>query len=78
VKLVLAVRDNGPGPGTAPVAEGVGLRNTRARLEQLYGSAQSLTSRARDGGGFEVQIVLPFHTEEDLRSPGVVAGTSPL
>ncbi|HEU4563205.1 MAG TPA: histidine kinase, partial [Gemmatimonadaceae bacterium] len=43
--LVLAVRDNGPGPAAAAAPDdsrdgggGLGLRNTRARLEQLYGA----------------------------------------
>jgi two-component system, LytTR family, sensor kinase len=39
--LVLRVRDDGPGEASTPVSDrvGVGLRNTRARLEQLYGAA---------------------------------------
>ena len=39
--LVLRVSDNGPGESVVPSAEssGVGLRNTRARLEQMYGAA---------------------------------------
>ena len=45
--LVIEVRDSGPGfmPGTAH--DGIGLANTRARLEQLYGSALSLRVRQR-------------------------------
>src|SRR5262249_40591374 len=41
-KLELQVRDNGVGLPTdhrEPIKEGVGLANTRARLEQLYGAA---------------------------------------
>src|SRR5690606_5114565 len=40
-RLVVSVRDNGPGP--EPVREGgVGLANTAARLEALYGHAAGL------------------------------------
>jgi two-component system, LytTR family, sensor kinase len=39
--LVMRVTDNGPGESAATDSErgGVGLRNTRARLEQMYGAA---------------------------------------
>jgi len=79
--VVLSVRDNGPGPaaaGDAPTetgspTSGVGLRNTRARLEQLYGAGQTLALRAAPGGGFIAEITLPFHTRADLRAAGVPA-----
>lgn len=57
--LELQVYDTGPGFGAGRLREGIGLSNTRARLEQLYGSAQQLTCRNRDGGAC-VSIVLPF------------------
>ena len=50
--LVLRVSDNGPGESATPDVEsaGVGLRNTRARLEQLYGpSGQFSLSRNAEG-----------------------------
>jgi two-component system LytT family sensor kinase len=74
-RLVLSVRDNGPALAVedAPPAEGVGLRNTRARLSQLYGSAQALTLRAAEGGGFIAEVELPYHTGADLRATGVAA-----
>jgi signal transduction histidine kinase len=51
-RLLLSVRDNGPGiNGVGSATEGVGLRNTRARLEQLYGSDQSLLLRSPEEGG---------------------------
>lgn len=70
-RLYLSVYDNGPGlvvsgDGEGAVAEGVGLRNTRARLESLYGSRQSLVLESREGGGLEARITLPFHTTSDL------------
>jgi two-component system, LytTR family, sensor kinase len=75
VRLVLQVRDNGPGLGdgqTSPREEGVGLANTRARLEQLYGPDQSLTLQAAaDGVGLVAEVRLPYHTRADLRAAEV-------
>ena len=70
-RVVLCVTDNGPGLGDAAPREGVGVRNTRQRLEQLYGHAQALALRAADGGGVEAQVTLPYHTAGDLRAAGV-------
>ena len=72
-RVVLSVQDNGPGLGGTDVAEeeGVGLRNTRARLAQLYGPAQNLTLRVAEGGGLIAEVVLPYHTDTDLRAAGV-------
>ena len=74
-RVVLSVRDNGPAfdGGDAPTEEGVGLRNTRARLEQLYGPAQHLILRPVDGGGLIAEVALPYHTDADLRTAGVAA-----
>ena len=68
--LVLSVVDNGPGLA-GQKTDGVGLRNTEARLEQLYGEASSLSIDPADGGGVIAQIRLPFHTARDLRTHGV-------
>jgi two-component system LytT family sensor kinase len=59
-ELRLAVRDDGGAPPAGPPREGVGLRNTRERLEQLYGAAQRLHVGPLDEGGFESRIVVPF------------------
>ena len=59
--LTLAVRDDGPGLG--PDAEsrgGVGLRNTRERLSELYGGGADLRLGASPEGGLEASIRLPF------------------
>ena len=63
--VVLRVRDNGPGPANGAGAargSGVGLRNTVARLEQLYGDEQSFTLHEAEGGGTVAEIRLPYHT----------------
>ncbi len=59
--------------GTQRAAEGLGLRNARARLEQLYGSMQSLTLQTPAQGGLRVEISLPYHTNDDLRTAEVAA-----
>ncbi|HTX24566.1 MAG TPA: histidine kinase [Steroidobacteraceae bacterium] len=73
--VVLSVIDNGPGlaNGKPPVSEGVGLRNTRMRLAQLYGADQSLTLRGGEGGGLVAEVSLPYHTQADLRAAAVAA-----
>lgn len=66
--LRLSVEDTGPGfaaGGAPPRADGgIGLANTAARLEQLYGGAHRLERgnlEGEDGGAF-VRVSLPFHT----------------
>jgi two-component system LytT family sensor kinase len=67
--LILLVRDNGPGLEDGS-ASGVGLANTRARLEQLYGEEASLALSTAAGGGVVAELTVPYHTEGDLRSEG--------
>jgi LytS/YehU family sensor histidine kinase len=62
--LRLEVWDDGPGMPPAQPADcrqGIGLPNTRARLEQLYGAAHRLELRNGDPRGFTVLIEIPFH-----------------
>ena len=60
-RLLLEVRnrigsvENG---GSAP-ARGIGLSNTRARLEQLYSSQHSFEIANLEGGGVAVKLSLP-------------------
>ncbi|HEU4628800.1 MAG TPA: histidine kinase, partial [Gemmatimonadaceae bacterium] len=83
--LVLRVRDNGPdgaalAEGSAERAGGLGLRNTRARLEQLYGTAQRFTLTPAEAGGAVAEVRLPYHTRADLRTselPTVPAAPEP-
>jgi len=61
-KLVVTVTDDGRGPagGLEPSREGVGLGNTRARLEALYGSAQRLELASAPARGARVLLEIPF------------------
>ena len=66
-RLVLQVRDDGPGLAGAGVApprrrEGIGLANTRGRLQQLYGDAQRFSLYDAAEGGLRVIVELPFRT----------------
>ena len=61
--LHLRVADNGVGERVRPfeaTGEGIGLGNTKARLEHLYGSAHAFSARGGSTGGFVVDIVIPF------------------
>ncbi|MDX2121047.1 MAG: histidine kinase [Gemmatimonadota bacterium] len=69
-RLVLEVRDGGPGfPPAALVREGLGLRNTRERLRQLYGMEQSFVLGNRTEGGAVVTISLPFLPCGEVHTP---------
>jgi two-component system, LytTR family, sensor kinase len=61
--LHLEVRDNGPGMSAEDFNEGVGLANTRARLDHLYGAEGRFHLRNADEGGLVVAATIPFHTE---------------
>jgi two-component system LytT family sensor kinase len=60
--LRLDVRDTGPGFASTSNgrSEGIGLVNTRARLQQLYGSEQRIDCFDAVGGGACVAIWIPF------------------
>ena len=62
----IEVRDNGSGlpDGWDPTASsGIGLANTRERLERLYHAAHRFEVRSAPGEGTVAVIELPFHTE---------------
>ena len=58
--LRLIVDDDGLGLPPGGVADGVGLGNTRARLDMLFGGAASLRIGPRQAGGVRVELCLPF------------------
>ncbi len=64
--LMITVADDGPGLGNAVKSKkssGVGLKNTRERLKQLYGEDQAFTLAPNDPHGLVITINLPFETD---------------
>ena len=62
-KIHLSVSNNGTVPirkNRKPGGHGIGLSNTQARLQQLYGDAQSFSFGESESGGWEVKIEVPF------------------
>ncbi len=75
----LEVIDDGPGPNDETgegLGAGVGLANTRARLQQLYGDAHRFSLSRPDLGGTLVALEIPFRSKSDeAREPGL-SGTA--
>ncbi len=66
--LVIRVADNGPGLpecGEAGLKPGIGLRNTRERLGQLYGAGDHLVLTRSEEGGLAAVVTVPFYREAD-------------
>lgn len=71
-KLTIQVEDTGaglPNPEARQHGSGLGLKNTRDRLERLYPDAFDLLITPRRPNGFLVTIVIPFHTERRQLNP---------
>ena len=68
-RLRLTVEDNGPGSlDLAQRKEGIGLTNTRARLQQLYGAEHGFEVRSSPKGGTVGCVNIPFHVADDTTS----------
>jgi two-component system LytT family sensor kinase len=64
--LRIVVSDNGTGLGkNGATREGVGLSNTRARLRELYGTAQRFELVSGQEGGVRVELNFPFREEPE-------------
>ena len=70
-RVQIAVSDTGPGlnekANRPTLSTGVGLANIRERLAQAYGPDQKLETRSASGGGFAVEIEIPFQLDEPAR-----------
>jgi hypothetical protein len=66
-RLIISVSDDGPGFGDDAITEGIGLANTRARLQQLYGPRHSFDYGNADEGGAFVALTLPWRSDQRLR-----------
>lgn len=67
--LHIVLQDDGVGlSSAAPSAEGIGLANTRARLQHMYGLNHVFQIGARDGGGVRVHLTMPFRTDTQGRT----------
>jgi LytS/YehU family sensor histidine kinase len=58
--LAITVLDDGLGIQQGAKAAGIGLENTRQRLQQLYGDAHSFVVESPPDGGVVVSIRMPF------------------
>ena len=58
--LILEVSDDGKGNGDKDVTEGIGIKNIRERLDQLYGENYSMEIFSENDRGFRVKIKIPY------------------
>lgn len=78
-QLLLEVSDNGRGPvKKIRQREGIGLANTRARLQQLYGDAHQMEADGQAENGFAVRIRLPFKSLSGLKSSQTLSHQCPV
>jgi LytS/YehU family sensor histidine kinase len=64
-RLFLTVTDNGRGLSGAHPREGVGITNTRARLNQLYGEDHEFDLEGCAASGVVVTLAIPFRTARE-------------
>jgi len=80
-RLLLEIADDGPDavpPEAEPIkAPGIGLRNTRSRLDHAYGRDYRLEISRRPEGGTAVRLDLPWRECPDLPPTAVPARLTP-
>ena len=66
--LTLMVTDDGPGCSDGAFeGTGIGLSNTRARLNRIYGDGASFKAENRTPRGVRVTMQVPYRTGEEDR-----------
>jgi hypothetical protein len=66
-RVMITVRDDGDGiDGQRP--DGLGISNTRARLQGLFGAKHALDVANADGGGVRVTITFPYRTLDEVEA----------
>lgn len=63
-KLCLTVEDDGPGSSNHPTSLGVGLKNIRDRLQEIYGDNHALHSAVKQPRGYLVTVMIPYETRQ--------------
>ncbi len=66
-KILIEIEDNGPGlnvKNNENQTLGIGLVNTRKRLDQLYGNEYNFELKNVESGGAKVILEIPFHTKQ--------------
>ena len=71
-RIELRIADDGPGlsPNARPTGRrGIGVANTRSRLDHMYGSHHDFELRPRLGGGIEAIISIPARKATPQQAP---------
>ncbi len=69
-RMVVVLEDDGPGlsdpvnPAINSNSSGVGLANTRERLQQIYGDEHELVIENRVPNGLRITMIIPYEREE--------------
>src|SRR5678816_3558940 len=66
-RLRMQVRDDGPGlpPDGLPAGDGIGLTNTRSRLEAIYGAGHRFEMSNGQSGGLTVTLEIPARCDKE-------------